>query len=446
MASFNLTGPTFPNGTSIGAYPETNWNTGQLPPSGSAPGSATATATMTSGVAAFSGLADNTRYYAGAQVNSVWRYVRFYTGVAASAGGTVGSAQPTRIDQGGNTGAAVTITVPDDVWDVWHVGNILNAATVTYTISGFPSGEAARVKIIGVQDAAGGRAVAVDDGSGAVAVSGISTAASGPFEINVDWDGTHSTAYAVGGTQDATTAVKGIVQLAGDLAGTAALPTIKSSVALGGNPTTTTQSASNNSTRIATTAYVDTAVSAGGGGGISAAKAWKPANTVSESFPRWSGFSAYTIASARIYGSGGHYLASGDTVTSIAFHSGGTALSSGTNQWFALINSDTGALLGITADDTSTAWAANSFKNLNLTTPYVASSAIRVTACICVVATTPPNLQGSIANGVALILDLTPRMSWRSSGFAFSNPASMPNPMTAFDSNTVLTTPYSQLR
>lgn len=65
-------------------------------------------------------------------------------------------------------------------------------------------------------------------------------------------------AIVAGTVTDATTSVKGIVQLAGDLTGTAALPTIKSSVALGGNPTTTTQSQGNNSTRIATTAYTDT--------------------------------------------------------------------------------------------------------------------------------------------------------------------------------------------
>lgn len=61
-------------------------------------------------------------------------------------------------------------------------------------------------------------------------------------------------------TPDATTLVKGKVQLAGDLTGTAALPTIKSSVALSGNPTTTTQSAGDSSNKIATDAFVTGAI------------------------------------------------------------------------------------------------------------------------------------------------------------------------------------------
>lgn len=60
-------------------------------------------------------------------------------------------------------------------------------------------------------------------------------------------------------TPDATASKKGKLQLSGDLTGTAALPTIKSSVTLAGSPTTTTQTALDNSTKIATTAYTDTA-------------------------------------------------------------------------------------------------------------------------------------------------------------------------------------------
>lgn len=59
---------------------------------------------------------------------------------------------------------------------------------------------------------------------------------------------------------DASSSKKGKVQLAGDLAGTAAVPTIKSSVSLSGSPTTTTQSAGDNSTKIATDQFVTTAI------------------------------------------------------------------------------------------------------------------------------------------------------------------------------------------
>jgi hypothetical protein len=74
---------------------------------------------------------------------------------------------------------------------------------------------------------------------------------------------------------DATTLVKGVVQLAGDLAGTAASPTVPglaakaplASPALTGSPTAPTQSPSDNSTNIATTAFVQTAIAAIGAGG-----------------------------------------------------------------------------------------------------------------------------------------------------------------------------------
>lgn len=63
----------------------------------------------------------------------------------------------------------------------------------------------------------------------------------------------------------------GITQLTGDVtagpgSGSQAA-TIKSSVALAGNPTTTTQSPLTDNTTVATTAYVDSAIATGGGGG-----------------------------------------------------------------------------------------------------------------------------------------------------------------------------------
>jgi hypothetical protein len=69
---------------------------------------------------------------------------------------------------------------------------------------------------------------------------------------------------------DADAVTKGKIQLAGDLSGTAASPTVPgltakanlASPALTGNPTAPTQTAGDNSTKIATTAYVETAVGA----------------------------------------------------------------------------------------------------------------------------------------------------------------------------------------
>lgn len=69
---------------------------------------------------------------------------------------------------------------------------------------------------------------------------------------------------AASATPDATSAVKGKLQLAGDLGGTAAAPTVPSlttkaplnSPAFTGNPTAPTPAAGDNDTSIATTAFV----------------------------------------------------------------------------------------------------------------------------------------------------------------------------------------------
>jgi hypothetical protein len=79
VADFNLNGlPDFPNGTSVKAYPLSNWNGASY--TGAAPvGSEDATATVTAGVAAFTGLDADTSYVAYAQVSSEHRYKKFST-------------------------------------------------------------------------------------------------------------------------------------------------------------------------------------------------------------------------------------------------------------------------------------------------------------------------------------------------------------------------------
>lgn len=82
MASFTLTRPdVFPDSTSVGAYPRSNWTTVDRikGPTGAGVGSATSSASVSSGSVTFTGLADNTDYYAVGQVSSVYYYVRFKT-------------------------------------------------------------------------------------------------------------------------------------------------------------------------------------------------------------------------------------------------------------------------------------------------------------------------------------------------------------------------------
>ena len=70
----------FPEGTSVGAYPASNWPAQVLSPSGAPLGAATDTQSVASGSLAFTGLVSGTRYFAAADVNGIWRYVAFTAG------------------------------------------------------------------------------------------------------------------------------------------------------------------------------------------------------------------------------------------------------------------------------------------------------------------------------------------------------------------------------
>lgn len=86
VASFNLTATRkFPEGTVVGAYPASQWRDQEATPSGAPPGAATASATVTNGVAAFVGLATGVRYWAGASVSGTWQYTEFIAGADTDA-------------------------------------------------------------------------------------------------------------------------------------------------------------------------------------------------------------------------------------------------------------------------------------------------------------------------------------------------------------------------
>ena len=88
-------------------------------------------------------------------------------------------------------------------------------------------------------------------------------------------------------------------------------------------------------------------------------------------------------------------LQAGDIVSSITFKSGATALATGTNWWFALYSSaSTPALLSQSADQTSTAWAANTAKTLSLATAQTITDPGTYYAAIMVKASTVPSLVG----------------------------------------------------
>jgi hypothetical protein len=96
------------------------------------------------------------------------------------------------------------------------------------------------------------------------------------------------------------------------------------------------------------------------------------------------------------------YLESGDTVTNLTFLSGTTAAGTPTAWWFALYSSAaTPALLAQTADQTTTAWGADTLKTVALATPQVITATGIYYAAVMVTATTPPTLAGITLDNAA---------------------------------------------
>lgn len=163
-----------------------------------------------------------------------------------------------------------------------------------------------------------------------------------------------------------------------------------------------------------------------------------PTGSIGQSFDRRIGGNAeLTITGATLYLLA-VYLPLGQTITSLSFISGGTALSIGTNQWFGIFSSAR-VPLRFTSDDTSTAWGTNAVKTLSLTTTYTTVTQGLHYMGVCVKATTPPKLRGCLQSGGAEINQLAPIMFGASSG-TLTDPASCPNPAGAISQGLIM--PY----
>lgn len=120
------------------------------------------------------------------------------------------------------------------------------------------------------------------------------------------------------------------------------------------------------------------------------------------------------------------FLPKGLSVTTISFWSMTTAVSVGANQWFALFDS-TRAKLAVTADDTSTAWAANTKKTLTVTSgPYVTTTTGWYYLGIMIKATTCPSLAAAASGGLANIRAAAP-IPCGTADTGLTNPASCPS-------------------
>ncbi len=93
------------------------------------------------------------------------------------------------------------------------------------------------------------------------------------------------------------------------------------------------------------------------------------------------------------------YLQAGDLVTNLSFTSGATAVGTPANWWFALYsNAATPALMAQSADQTNTAWAANTTKTLALATAQRITTSGIYWAAIAVNSTTVCSLLGAIGH------------------------------------------------
>lgn len=108
------------------------------------------------------------------------------------------------------------------------------------------------------------------------------------------------------------------------------------------------------------------------------------------------------------------HLTAGQVVSNIAYVSATTAANGPTAQWFGLFNADR-ELVAVTADDTSTAWGANTLKSLALTDPYeVPTSGLYYVGILVTASSAVPTL--ACATGSATLNGLTPKLTGTSTG------------------------------
>ncbi len=163
------------------------------------------------------------------------------------------------------------------------------------------------------------------------------------------------------------------------------------------------------------------------GSALRATNRFLPASALAQTFDRASGaIIAQTAPASATQQFNAIYLTKGQIISTITFVNGATAGGTLLNQWFSLYSSAR-VLLGVTNDDTSTAWGANAAKTLTLATPYIVpSSGLYYVGCM-VKATTVPTLLGhtnvaaAITNGIAPILAGTD-----ATNSALTDPASAP--------------------
>lgn len=165
-----------------------------------------------------------------------------------------------------------------------------------------------------------------------------------------------------------------------------------------------------------------------------------PTNTTfAESIPRYAAVNDCAAAATGVMLSVGIPLQYGDVVTNLTFVSGGTAADTPLNWGFALYDT-AGAKLAQTADQTTTAWAANTAKTKALATPQTITTPGIYYAAMWMKATAVVTLAGSTTQHavVAGALGLSAVILAQTSGSTLTATA----PSTITSATTVKEIPY----
>ncbi len=154
-----------------------------------------------------------------------------------------------------------------------------------------------------------------------------------------------------------------------------------------------------------------------------------PSSAMAETLPRSTPMSTLAFLSSGRLSLWAIRLFGGQVVNGITFVTGSTGATAPTNQWFALYDAGL-AKLAVTADDTTTAWGANTAKRLALAAAYTVPTSGLYYVGACVVAGPMPQLLGATGVG-AVVTSIAPAIG----GFSttgLTDPASAPNPAAAF--------------
>jgi hypothetical protein len=154
-------------------------------------------------------------------------------------------------------------------------------------------------------------------------------------------------------------------------------------------------------------------------------QAWMPTGAISETFPRDNRGDAATVTSTGLlYLAGGLLIPANQVVTNVTFVSSSTAANTPTHWWFCLVDQALN-VLAKTADQTTTAWAANTAKTLALTAPYTPTIDTPVYAGFLMTATTVISMVGSVTSaGGTGHTTLTPKLMGQSTS-GLTTPASL---------------------